>query len=104
MKYFYGILCILGTVLPYSQFIPWLAEHGFDLIQLVQDAARLKIGAFAWLDVLVSALALLGWIITDARSLGKKMWLPVVGTLTVGVSLGLPLFLLLREFDREPLN
>jgi hypothetical protein len=27
----YLILCILGTVLPYSQFGPFLIEHGFDL-------------------------------------------------------------------------
>jgi hypothetical protein len=31
----------------------------------------------------------------------KRIWLPVLGTLTVGVSLGLPLFLLMREMHRE---
>jgi len=34
MKYFYGILCILGTLLPYAQFLPWLAEHGLNVPSL----------------------------------------------------------------------
>jgi len=29
-KLFYLALCILGAVLPYWQFIPWLAEHGVN--------------------------------------------------------------------------
>lgn len=31
----------------------------------------------------------------------QRLWMPVAGTLVVGVSLGLPLFLLLREIHIE---
>ena len=102
MKILYGILCLLGIALPYWQFIPWLIENGIDIPALVGEAASLKISAFAWLDVLVSAIVLLGFIIYEGLRLKmKQLWLPILGTLTVGVSLGLPLFLLQREIHLE---
>lgn len=30
-KHLYLVLCIAGTVLPYSQLLPFLREHGLDL-------------------------------------------------------------------------
>ncbi len=30
-KSLYLLLCIAGTVLPYSQFLPFVQEHGVDL-------------------------------------------------------------------------
>lgn len=105
MKYFYGILCILGTVLPYWQFLPWLAAHGLDVPLMIQEAAQMRISAFAWLDVLVSAIVLLGFIVYEGRRLTMKtVWLPILGTVAVGVSLGLPLFLLMREQQLAPVK
>jgi hypothetical protein len=98
MKIFYIVLCILGLVLPYWQFLPWLMEHGIDIILLIQEAGQLNIGAFAWLDVLVSAIVLIGFILYEGSKLKMRgLWIPIVGTCVVGVSFGLPLFLLLRE-------
>ena len=54
----YGVLCVLGTVLPLSQFIPWIVEHGLNLSAFVSEAGATRIGAFAWLDVAVSAAVL----------------------------------------------
>lgn len=97
--YIYIALCLLGIILPFSQFIPWLMENGFDISLLIADAAGTKIGAFAWMDVLVSAVVLILFIqLESARIRMKKGWIPIVGTCTVGVSLGLPLFLLMREY------
>lgn len=68
----------------------------------MQEAASTRIGAFAWLDVLVAALVLLGFIVAEGRRLAMRAWwLPVAGTCLVGVSFGLPLFLWLRERHRE---
>ena len=98
MKIFYAVMCMLGIVLPYSVLIPWLAEHGLDVSLLVSQAGQTRIGAFAWLDVIVSAIVLIGFIIIEGVRQGmQKLWIPVLGTCTVGVSLGLPLFLLMRE-------
>ena len=54
--------------------------------------------AFFGLDVLVSALVLFVFVAAEGRRLAMTLlWLPIVATLLVGVSLGLPLFLYLRQ-------
>lgn len=102
MKIFYIVLCALGLILPYSQFIPWVIEHGMDLSALFLEITNSRISAFAWLDVLVSAAALIGFILVEGTRQGMRyLWLPILATFSVGVSLGLPLFLLMRELSRE---
>jgi hypothetical protein len=102
MKRFYVAACIAGIALPYSQLLPWLSEHGLAPLLLLQEITRSRISAFAWFDVLVSAVVLLRFAGHEGRKLGmKNLWLPVLATLVVGVSLGLPLFLLLRERQLE---
>ena len=97
-KHLYLILAVLGVVLPYAWFVPWLLEHGLNVGLLVEEIFASRISAFGWLDVIVSALALLVFIFTDRQERNVKLfWLPVLGTFAVGVSLGLPLYLYLRE-------
>ncbi|MCB9151249.1 MAG: DUF2834 domain-containing protein [Caldilineaceae bacterium] len=102
MKYIYGLLAMLGVVLPFSQFVPWLSENGLSLSLMLAEASSSRIGAFAWLDVIVSAVALIGFMLVEgARLKMARLWLPILGTCAVGVSLGLPLFLLMRELHFE---
>jgi 4-amino-4-deoxy-L-arabinose transferase-like glycosyltransferase len=102
VKYIYGILSLLGIILPYSQLIPWIKENGLNISLFIEEAIQTRIGAFAWMDVLVSAVVLIAFIIYEGNRKGmKRTWIPFVGTLTVGVSLGLPLFLLLREIHLQ---
>lgn len=102
MKYFYGILCVAGVLLPYGMFVPWVIENGVNVSLLVSEAASTRIGAFAWSDVLVSGAVLIGFILVEgSRMRMKKLWLPILGTCAVGVSFGLPLFLLQRELHLE---
>ncbi len=98
MKYFYALLCVLGTLMPYGAFIPWLLEHGLNIKLLLDTAAGTAISLFAWLDVLISAVVLIVFIAAEGLRLKMRLlWLPIFATVSVGVSLGLPLFLLLRE-------
>lgn len=98
MKLFYLGMSVLGLLLPFSQFMPWLFEFGLDLPLLVSEASATPISAFAWLDVLVTAIVVIGFIIGDAlRRSVSVLWLPILGTLLVGPSFGLPLYLYLRE-------
>jgi hypothetical protein len=30
-RHVYLVLCVVGFLLPYSQFVPWLLEHGLNL-------------------------------------------------------------------------
>ena len=102
MKNFYIVCCVAGIALPYWQFLPWLLDNGLSPLLLFSEAARTRMGAFAWLDVIVSAVVLLAFVETEGKRLGmRNRWAPWAGTLTVGVSLGLPLFLLLRERHLE---
>ena len=95
---FYCAACIVGTLLPYWQFVVGLQQFGLAPAALIANAASTPMGAFAWLDVLVSAVVLIAFIMLEGRRIGMQMlWVPIAATLTVGVSLGLPLFLLLRE-------
>ena len=98
MKLFYLAMTVLGLLLPFSQFVPWLFEFGLDFPLLLSEASATPISAFAWLDVLVTAMVVIGFIIGDSlrRSLSVP-WLPILGTLLVGPSFGLPLYLYLRE-------
>jgi hypothetical protein len=99
MKWFYVAMCILGTALPMSQFIPWIADNGLNVSRLVQEAFATRITAFAWLDVIVSAVVVLVFTVTEGRRVrAPYLWAPFLAMFTVGVSLALPLFLLLREF------
>ncbi|WP_275446369.1 DUF2834 domain-containing protein [Paenibacillus sp. ACRSA] len=105
MKYYYGVLIILGLVIPYMEFIPWIGENGFNLTRLWNEATQNRISAFAWLDVIISAVVLIGFILSEGKRAGLKYkWIPIIGTLTVSVSFGLPLFLLLREIRMDKLK
>ena len=84
--------------MPYSRFIPWLLQHGLDMDLFMRELFATRIGAFFAFDVVVSALALFVFVFTE-RTVARvrHIWLPVVATLVVGVSLGLPLFLYMRQ-------
>jgi len=94
----YLIFSVLGLVVPYWQFVPWVLENGLAMRFFVQQLFANRIAAFFGMDVLVSAVVLIFFVRREGRRLGMRhLWLPIAGVLTVGVSLGLPLFLYLRE-------
>jgi hypothetical protein len=98
MKPLYLVLAIVGAVLPFSQFVPWLSEHGPDAKTFALELFSTRIGAFFGLDVIVSAVALLVFIgFEGRRSKMNHLWAPAAATCLIGVSCGLPLFLYLRE-------
>lgn len=98
LRHVYLGLCLLGAILPLSQFLPWLSVHGLDLPLFLSELFSTRIGAFFGMDVLVSALVLFVFITVEGRRLGiRHRWLPVLATVAVGVSLGLPLFLYMRQ-------
>ena len=93
-------LCILGTILPYWQFVPWLLDHGLNLSLFVRELFANRISAFFGMDVLVSAVALIVFIRSENSRLSvRRWWIPVLAVFGVGVSLGLPLYLYLREIE-----
>ena len=98
----YLILCILGIALPYSQFIPFLLENGLDLERFFEQLFINRISAFFGMDVVVSSLALWTFVwVEGSRLKMKNLWVYIASNLLVGVSLALPLFLLMRQRKLE---
>ena len=97
MQGLYIFLCLAGTVLPLSQFIPWLVAHGLDVPLLLLQATSSPVAAFAWSDVLISGITVALFIGVEGRRQGMRHWGWSLCALVVGPSLALPLFLLLRE-------
>jgi uncharacterized membrane protein len=95
-------LAVVGTLLPLSQVLPFLRDHGVDASLFVHQLFATPVGAFFGLDVLVSAVVLWVFVYFEGRAVSVRYrWTPVLATLVVGVSLGLPLFLYLRELQLE---
>ena len=102
LKTAYLTLCALGVLLPYWQCAPWLWEHGLDLPLFFGELFENRVGAFFGMDVFVSAAALLVFAVGEGRRGGvRAAWPVAVAVLAVGVSLGLPLLLYLRERRAE---
>lgn len=102
LRHAYLALCVLGFLLPYSQFLPWLLANGLNPSLFLEDLFANRIGGFFGLDVLVSAVVLCVLALTEGRRLGMRgLWLPIAATFAVGVSLGLPLFLYLRQIHLD---
>jgi Terpene cyclase DEP1 len=101
-RHFYLFCCVLGLVIPYWQFVPWLLEHGLNLTLFFRELFANRISAFFAMDVIVSAIVLIWFIQNEGKRLRVRLlWLPMVGTLLVGVSFGFPLFLFLRQITLD---
>jgi len=103
LRHVYLALCVLGLLLPYSQFLPWIMEHhALNMPLFIRDLFANRISAFFAMDVIVSAVVLISFIQSEGKRLGMRLlWLPTIGTLLVGVSLGLPLFLYQRQLQLD---
>jgi len=103
LRHVYLIFCLLGLLLPYSQFVPWIMEHhALNMPLFVRDLFANRISAFFAFDVIVSAVVLISFIHTEGKRLGMRLlWLPTIGTSLIGVSLGFPLFLYQRQLKLD---
>lgn len=98
----YFFLCILGIVLPYSQFVPFLLERGLNLQLFVEQLFANRISSGFGLDIIVSSLVLWTFVWVEGTRLKmRNLWVYIASNLWVGVSLGLPLFLLMQQRQLE---
>lgn len=97
-KSLYLFLCVFGAVLPYSLFVPFLLENGLDFRRILEEMFANRIsGSFA-LDVIVSSIVFWVFVFVEGKRAGvTNLWAPIAANIVVGLSLGLPLFLYLRE-------
>jgi hypothetical protein len=101
-KLLYAVLAIAGAVLPLWQFFPFVREHGLDLPLMLQQLFSTPVSAFFGVDVIVASVVLWVLIYVEGRRASMAhLWLPVLASVAVGVSLALPLFLYMRESSLE---
>ena len=97
-KTIYLFLCIAGTVIPLAELSPFLFEHGLDLYKFFPQLFANPVSGFFGMDVIISSFTLWVFVYSEGTRLKMRhLWIYVVCNLLVGVSLGLPLFLLMRE-------
>lgn len=102
MKQVYALLCVLGLVLPYSFFVPFVLSNGLNIPFIISQLFANPISAFFGADVIISSFAFWAFIFQETRKRPIPFWwLGIVANLAVGVSLGLPLFLWLRQSEIE---
>ena len=108
MGYFYLGLAFLGAVAPYSFMGQFLLTHGLNFQELKVQLWASPISSFVGAAFLISSLVNIFFVLGEGRRLKMKgLWLPLLATITVGISCGLPLFLYLRDLalsrqrDRE---
>lgn len=102
LRHVYLFLFAVGTVLPFSQFVPWVAANGLNVRSFFTELFSTQIGGFFGLDVMVSAVVLVVFAVFESMRLKMPArWLILtavfVATFLAGVSSGFPLFLYLRQ-------
>lgn len=99
----YLVLLAFGIALPFGQFIPWLRQHGLDPAKFRDDLFANRISGFFGWDVLVAVPTLIVLALADRELRPGQRGLVVAGLL-LGTSVGLPLYLVLRERNRRALS
>lgn len=104
-KAIYLVLCFLGALIPFWAFVPWLFQPGASPAEFVRELFANRISTFFAFDLIISAVVLIRFMQVEKQRVPiRNAWLPIVATLGVGVSLGFPLFLYLRELKLEKLG
>ena len=97
-KQFYLLMALIGTVIPWAFFAQFIRIEGMNIPLFIENLfVNGAAGGFS-ADVLISALVF--WVFAHADSQRhnvKHWWLMIPATLTVGLSLALPLYFYLRE-------
>ena len=77
---------IVGTVLPFWQFIPWVMAHGLNVTLFVEHMfANGVAGAFG-IDVLVSSVVLWVFVLADGRRAAvPHLWAPLIANIIAAV-------------------
>lgn len=98
-EHMYLLLAVIGALIPYFHFGPWLLEHGLDMRLFFHEIHANRVSEFFAADVVVSAAVVLAFMIYERKKLRGLWWVPVAALLIFGVSVSLPVLLYLRECE-----
>lgn len=102
MKQLYIILAVLGTILPYLFFVPFLLTNGLNLALLIEQLFANQISSFFATDFFISCIVFWVYLYQETTHYRIKWWwVCILANLLVGLSLALPLFLYMRTLAME---
>jgi len=97
----YAVLTVLGLLLPYSLFFPWLMEYGLDFTLFFNELFVNDVAGTGGLDILAVTFVILVFIVFEGRKVKmKNLYIPIIATF-IAVGFGLALFLCMRERHYE---
>ena len=100
-KHLYPALALVGLVVPWYFFASFLLESGPTPFVALEQLWATNITRFFVVDVLLTGLALLVYLVLHERERLRRFWLLVGATVLVGPSCALPLCLYFRVVGRE---
>lgn len=98
MKTTYLLLAIAGAILPYVFFIDFFVAEGMALPTFLSALFVNGAAGGATADLLVSSAVF--WVYLLASG-AQRTWLYILVNLAIGLSCALPLWLFMREVDKE---
>lgn len=98
VKNLYLFMSVIGLFAPLSVFVPWLNVHGMDWGLMGDLLMANQITQATLIDLSLAALVALIFMVAEGlRARVPLWWIAPIGTCTIGLCFGLPLFLYLRE-------
>lgn len=101
LRALYLLTGVLALLLTGVHVLPYLGAGAIDGTMLFWDDALRNTnpaGRFLAIDILFLALAVIAWMVFEARRLSIRfVWLYVIAGAAIGISLAVPLFLAARE-------
>ncbi len=99
----YLAFCIMGTIFPYIELFQWINENTFSLNSFISASTDDGIDRFAWMEILLTAFVLFYAVIKSTIPKSHKVY-TILATCVVGISLGLPLFMLFNTLAEGKRN
>ncbi len=95
---FYGLMMIIGTVVPWLFFGHFFFENGVNILLFAQSLFANAAASGFTADILISIFIFWCWSFLDAKKHHiQHWWLVLPAGCFVGLSLALPLYLYLRS-------
>lgn len=92
---------IVGSLLPLYYLVQFVLNYGLDIELLVKQLFVNNISSFFGLDVIISALVTIFFVIFESKRLNIKNGIYSLLGILIGVSFCLPLFLYIREIHLD---
>jgi hypothetical protein len=97
MRRWYIGLAVVGVVVPYALFTPWMMDNGFPVGVVLELWFANEVTTFFAADLLLTTMVFVVFVLHDSKRLGVRRWyLPLILTFTVGLAFAFPIYLWMR--------